>query len=101
MNEGTTIYALNLDLNTQRILSVTLDKYGAPGQPRVTEFPQDNIANYLYINGEFIYDPLPEPEQPAPQPNRVEILENKVEELQTQNNMFLECLLELSEEVYN
>ena len=101
MNDKTIIYALDLDPETNRIISVTYDQYAIPEQPRVNELPEGDIVNYLYIDGEFIYDPLPEPEPITPQPNRIDILETKVEELQTQNNVFLECILELSEEVYN
>ena len=59
-------YALNIDAETNRILSATYDKYGAEGQPRVTELPEGNIADYKYIDGEYVYDPLPEPPEPEP-----------------------------------
>lgn len=61
------LYALNL-ADDGRVLSVTKDEYGAEGQPRVTEFPDDDVSNYKYVDGEFIYDPLPEPEPPEPEP---------------------------------
>ena len=58
------VYALNLDKETSRILSVTYDKYAPEYQPRVETFPSP-ASDYLYINGEFVYDPLPvEPEDP-------------------------------------
>lgn len=60
------LYALNLD-DDGRILSATYDKYGAEGQPRVTELPEGNIADYKYIDGEYVYDPLPAPPEP-PEP---------------------------------
>lgn len=59
------LYALNL-AEDGRVLSITLDQYGAEGQPRVTEFPDDDVSNYKYVDGEFIYDPLPEPPEPEP-----------------------------------
>lgn len=61
------LYALNL-ADDGRVLSVTLDKYGAEGQPRVTEFPQDDVSQYRFIDGEFVYDPLPDPPEPEPEP---------------------------------
>lgn len=64
------LYALNL-AEDGRVLSVTKDKYGAEGQPRVTEFPQDDVSQYRFIDGEFIYDPLPDPPEPAPEPEYV------------------------------
>lgn len=61
------LYALNL-AEDGRVLSVTLDKYGAEGQPRVTEFPDDDVSNYRYVDDEFIYDPLPDLPEPEPEP---------------------------------
>ena len=87
------IYALNLDPETNRILSITEDEFGAEGQPRVESFPEDDISNYLYINNEFVYDPLPvEPEGPSS--------EERIATLEEQNEMLLECILEMSELLY-
>lgn len=55
-------YALNLDADG-RILSATYKSYAATGMPIVNTLPHNDIADYKYINGEFIYDPLPEPIQ--------------------------------------
>lgn len=55
-------YALNLDENG-RILSATYETYAAPSMPLVEALPDGDITDYKYINGEFIYDPLPKPEQ--------------------------------------
>lgn len=60
-----TLYALNID-DDGRILSATYDQYAPPEQPRVTELPEGNIADYKYIDGEYVYDPLPRPEPPEP-----------------------------------
>ena len=61
------LYALNL-AEDGRVLSITKDEYGAEGQPRVTEFPDDDVSDYKYVDGEFIYDPLPAPPEPEPEP---------------------------------
>mgnify|MGYP000763538360 CR=1 FL=1 len=60
------IYALNLDPEDSRVLSATEDKYGAEGQPRVDHLPDDDISDYRFIDGEFVYDPLPKPPEPEP-----------------------------------
>lgn len=60
------IYALNLDPEDNRILSATEDKYGAEGQPRVDHLPDDDISDYRFVDGEFVYDPLPKPPEPEP-----------------------------------
>lgn len=52
------IYALNLS-EDNRILSVTYDEYAPKEQSRVENFPEGNLVDYKYINGEFIHDPLP------------------------------------------
>ena len=51
-------YALNLS-EDNRILSATFEPYTAPGQPLVDELPEGDLNDYLYIKGEFVYDPLP------------------------------------------
>jgi hypothetical protein len=62
------MYALNLDPEDNRVLSATKDKYGAEGQPRVDHLPDDDISDYRFIDGEFVYDPLPKPPEPEPEP---------------------------------
>lgn len=54
-------YALNL-ADGGRILSVTYEQYAAPGQPIVDTLPEGNANDYLYVNGEFAYDPMPVPD---------------------------------------
>lgn len=66
-------YTLNLD-EDGRILSATEDQYGAEWQPRVTELPtgdtaeEKDISNYRYIDGGYVYNPLPQPEVPELEP---------------------------------
>lgn len=56
-------YALNLN-EDGRILSATSEKYAAENMPLVDTLPEGDISEYLYRNGEYIHDPLPEPETP-------------------------------------
>ena len=67
------MYALNLNENN-RILSATYDQYAPQSQPRVNSLPDGDINDYLYINGEYVYDPLPIPPEPEPEPTADEIL---------------------------
>ncbi len=55
------MYALNLSADN-RILSATFEQFAAPGQPLVEALPDGNICDYRYIDGEYVYDPIPEPE---------------------------------------
>ena len=59
-------YALNLD-EDGRILSATYETYAAPGMPVVDILPDNDITDYKYIDGSYVYDPLPKPEPTKPQ----------------------------------
>lgn len=37
------------------------------GMPIVDTLPDGNLLDYLYVNGEYVYDPLPEPEPSEPE----------------------------------
>lgn len=74
-------HGLVLDENN-RITSAPLQRYAPDGVEIVDELPDGNITDYLRIDGEYIYDPLPEPEQTEPTPTieeRVTTLEQKVD----------------------
>ena len=66
-------YALNL-AEDGRILSATFEEYAAEGMPIVGSLPsgetaeENDISNYKYAGGEYVYDPLPRPEPPEPTP---------------------------------
>ena len=57
-------YALNLS-EDGRILSATFEKYATENMVAVDALPDGDISDYLYQNGEYVYDPLPEPERPT------------------------------------
>ena len=87
------MYSLNLSNQTSgRVLSVTESHFAPEWQPQVASFP-NNVTDYLYENGEFIYDPIEVEEQP-PTP------EERISALEEQNEMLLECILEMSELLY-
>lgn len=65
-------YALNL-AEDGRILSATYEEFSADGMPIVDALPDGDIADYLYIDGEYIHDPLPRHE-PVAEPSTDEIL---------------------------
>lgn len=51
-------YALSLDENG-RILSITEEIFATPTMPLVDWFPEGDTYEYLYIDGEYVHDPLP------------------------------------------
>lgn len=67
------MYALNL-AEDGRILSVTYEQYAAPGQPIVDTLPEGNISDWKFVGGQYVYDPLPAPPEPTPEPSADDIL---------------------------
>lgn len=52
-------YALSL-AEDGRVLSVTFEKYASVDAVIVETLPDGDISNYRYVNGGFVYDPVPE-----------------------------------------
>lgn len=66
-------YALNL-ADDGHVLSVTYEEYAPVDAVLVESLPEGDVTDYRYVDGEFIYDPLPEPETPEPEPTTDDIL---------------------------
>lgn len=64
-------YSLNLDTDG-RILSVCECIGGMEYNIVVESFPDGDVSDYRYKNGEFIHDPLPKPEPTAQEPTAEE-----------------------------
>lgn len=63
------MYALNIDNTTLRVLSATYPEYAPADAVIVAALPVGDISDYRWVNGEFVYDPLPKPEpEPEPEP---------------------------------
>ena len=67
------MYALNLDTDN-RILSATFEEYATEDMPKVETLPDGDVTDYKYIDGVYVYDPLPEPEPTPEEPTADEIL---------------------------
>jgi len=52
-------YALNLD-SDGRVLSVTYAWYAAANSVLVEEIPEDDITQYIYVEGKLCYRPIQE-----------------------------------------
>jgi hypothetical protein len=73
-------YALNL-ADDGRILSVTYSKYATEDAPRVDELPDGDLYEYRFVDGDFIYDPLPVgPLEPQEKPTSLEARVGDLEE---------------------
>lgn len=67
-------YALNLS-EDKRILSVTYEEFATKYMPLVDELPEGNVCDYLYINNEYIFNPLPVVE---PAPSKLDRIESQI-----------------------
>lgn len=65
-------YGLELD-EDGRIVSVVAQRYAQNDAVIVDELPDGSLTDYLYVGGEYIYNPLPMPDQAQPtQMDRIE-----------------------------
>ena len=62
-------YGLVLDENN-RIIDAPVQRYAPADAIIVDELPDGDFHDYLYVNGEYVYDPLPRPEPVDPEPER-------------------------------
>ena len=82
-------YGLVLDDNS-RIIDAPVKRYAPADAIIVNKLPEGDYHDYLYIDGEYVYDPLPEPD-PEPTPT----LEDRVEALETTSDDIILMMAEL------
>lgn len=73
-------YGLMLD-EGNRIVSAVPQRYAPENSVIVDKLPDGNLPDYRYVDGEFVHDPLPKPEEPDPKPTpeeRIAQLEEKL-----------------------
>ena len=56
------MYALNLDINNRILSSCIVLPTTPETMPRIDTLPEGNLNDWLYVGGEYVYDPLPAPE---------------------------------------
>lgn len=82
------MYALNLNTDN-RVLSACFVLPTTPKtMPRVENLPDGNVTDYRYEGGDYVYDPILEPE--PPEPSDMDRLEAQV----TYTAMMTDTLLE-------
>ena len=67
-------YALNL-AEDGRVLSATYERFAAPGAVLVEAIPEGNLSDYRFQDGDFVYDPLPEPDPVPEEPSQLDRVE--------------------------
>lgn len=68
------MYSLNLDTDN-RVLSACVCLDGFEYENIVDALPEGDMSDYKYIGGEFVYDPLPEPEPQPEEPTTDDVLD--------------------------
>ena len=68
------MYSLNLS-EDNRILSACVCLEGFEYMNAVDALPDGSISDYRYADGEYVYDPLPEPEPQSEKPTTNDILD--------------------------
>ena len=70
------MYALNLDSDNRILSAWTVLSIGNyDGMPIVDTLPDGDITDYLYVDGQYVYEPLPEPEPAPTEPTADEVLD--------------------------
>lgn len=75
------MYVLNIDNETNRILSAAIMPHPPADAVLVDELPDGDVTEYLYVDDEYVHDPLPEPEPVEPNPTdseRIDTLEQQM-----------------------
>ena len=73
------MHVLELDENKRIMTSYEalpkgIERGTYEGKTLVNEIPEGDVTDYKYVKGEYVYDPLPEPEPIEPEPTSDEIL---------------------------
>lgn len=76
-----------------RVTGVRYPKFADHGDTVVDKLPDGDPLDYKYVDGQFVYDPLPKPPAPEPEPGldeRVTKLENRTDDTEEALRMILE-----------
>lgn len=86
--------------NNMRIGAVYMHDFIPEDAIQVESLPERDVYDYVYADGEFVYDPMPQPEHQPTQEERITVLEEQNAMLIEQNDMLTACVLEMSEILY-
>lgn len=83
-------YALNLAEDGHILSASFYNEHTPKDAVLVDELPEGNITDYLFVNGEFVYDPIPV-EPVVEEPTQLDLIEAQV----TYTAMMTDTLLEV------
>lgn len=93
-----------------RITGVLYPKFADHGDTVVDKLPDGDPLDYKYVDGQFVYDPLPKP--PAPEPelpiseqleslrNEDHLLKEQVKSVSDRGDFIEDCIAEMAMQVY-
>lgn len=84
------MFALNLNEENRILSACVVLPYTPKAMPKVDSLPDGYINDYLFVNGEYVFDPVPTPEPPEQEPTDFDRLEAQV----TYTAMMTDTLLE-------
>ena len=73
-------FALVLD-EDGRIIQVTYEQFSNDSMVLVDSIPDGDTHDYLYVDGQYVYDPIPVPETPPTEAERITELEEMMNAL--------------------
>lgn len=80
------MFALNI-AEDGRVLSATFAEHAQGGMIEVDALPDGDIANYRLVDEEFVYDPLPPPDE-----EEIPTLESRMASLENAQKNILEAI---------
>lgn len=83
-------YALNLDENGRVLSASFVSEFTPDNEARVDELPDGDIYDYRYVDGQYVYDPVPV-EEVEELPTQLDLIEAQV----TYTAMMTDTLLEV------
>ena len=69
------MYALNIDKETNAVLSATYEEFGWEGCPIVDYLPEGDISDYDFINGDYVLNE----ERKAAREAAATLIENEID----------------------
>ena len=93
-----------------RITGVRYPKFADHGDTVVDKLPEGDPLDYKYVDGQFVYDPLPKPPEPEPEPpiseqlealrNEDHLLKEQVKSVSGRGDFIEDCIAEMAMQVY-
>lgn len=71
-----------------RVLSAAISEFVPDGMTKIDALPEGDVSNYRLVGGEYVYDPLPLPDEGEEIPT----LESRIKTLETTQTNILDAI---------